>query len=373
LLPTHPPSPSLTETHEHATTQKQKGCQAGSLSIRSKNSKSVHSGISVPNHHHSNTTGDQNSTMSALAPPADAGAMAASSPRGSDGGGGGGVEPKAIKAATSAFLFYQRDNMSRIRQELEAKGEASGLGDVQKVVASEWRGLEDDVRAEYDGKAAADRARYEAECAERDRILEEESARRRKEREDVICDSRMRAREEREEKVVKIRTKRELTAEEIEERDTLKAERAARQAVIDEEHHRLADERAKQAEARLQFLLRQSDIFTHFGLTAGKMQMEKEGEKGAGGKGASSSGAGGAKHRRAAADDEDEDEGGPEAHFLLQQPPSIKSGQLRAYQLEGLNWMIRLQDNGINGILADEMVGFEGGREEGRKVRVRVF
>ena len=27
----------------------------------------------------------------------------------------------------------------------------------------------------------------------------------------------------------------------------------------------------------------------------------------------------------------------------------------RAYQLEGLNWMVRLQDNGINGILADEM------------------
>jgi len=27
----------------------------------------------------------------------------------------------------------------------------------------------------------------------------------------------------------------------------------------------------------------------------------------------------------------------------------------RQYQLEGLNWMIRLQQNGINGILADEM------------------
>ena len=27
----------------------------------------------------------------------------------------------------------------------------------------------------------------------------------------------------------------------------------------------------------------------------------------------------------------------------------------RQYQLEGLNWMIRLQENGINGILADEM------------------
>lgn len=27
----------------------------------------------------------------------------------------------------------------------------------------------------------------------------------------------------------------------------------------------------------------------------------------------------------------------------------------RPYQLEGLNWMIRLTENGINGILADEM------------------
>jgi SWI/SNF-related matrix-associated actin-dependent regulator of chromatin subfamily A member 5 len=26
---------------------------------------------------------------------------------------------------------------------------------------------------------------------------------------------------------------------------------------------------------------------------------------------------------------------------------------MRDYQLEGLNWMIRLQENGVNGILAD--------------------
>eukprot|EP00624_Nannochloropsis_granulata_P007014 evm.model.NODE_58259_length_3900_cov_9.175128.1 len=147
------------EAHERATTQKQNGFQSGLSFNPSKMQQDYTLRKLNPNHHHSKATGDQDSTMSALAPPADAGAMAASSPRGSDGGGGGGAEPKAIKAATSAFLFYQRDNMSRIRQELEAKGEASGLGDVQKVVASEWRGLEDDVRAEYDGKAAADRAR----------------------------------------------------------------------------------------------------------------------------------------------------------------------------------------------------------------------
>lgn len=29
---------------------------------------------------------------------------------------------------------------------------------------------------------------------------------------------------------------------------------------------------------------------------------------------------------------------------------------MRAYQLAGLNWLIKLYENGINGILADEMV-----------------
>lgn len=36
-------------------------------------------------------------------------------------------------------------------------------------------------------------------------------------------------------------------------------------------------------------------------------------------------------------------------------PPYIKSGELRDYQVRGLNWMISLYENGINGILADEM------------------
>ena len=28
---------------------------------------------------------------------------------------------------------------------------------------------------------------------------------------------------------------------------------------------------------------------------------------------------------------------------------------MRPYQLEGLNWMVKLQEHGVNGILADEM------------------
>ena len=34
----------------------------------------------------------------------------------------------------------------------------------------------------------------------------------------------------------------------------------------------------------------------------------------------------------------------------------IKNGVMRDYQIRGLNWMISLYENGINGILADEMV-----------------
>jgi len=40
--------------------------------------------------------------------------------------------------------------------------------------------------------------------------------------------------------------------------------------------------------------------------------------------------------------------------FLTKQP-SLIQGEMRPYQLAGLNWMIRLRSNGLNGILADEM------------------
>lgn len=40
---------------------------------------------------------------------------------------------------------------------------------------------------------------------------------------------------------------------------------------------------------------------------------------------------------------------------MLNQPIDIH-GEMRAYQLQGLNWMVSLHHNGLNGILADEMV-----------------
>jgi ATP-dependent DNA helicase len=47
---------------------------------------------------------------------------------------------------------------------------------------------------------------------------------------------------------------------------------------------------------------------------------------------------------------EEEESGEP-----FQQPALITGAKLKPYQLEGLQWMVSLDQNGISGILADEM------------------
>lgn len=37
------------------------------------------------------------------------------------------------------------------------------------------------------------------------------------------------------------------------------------------------------------------------------------------------------------------------------QTPDYINGEMRDYQIKGLNWLITLRENGINGILGDEM------------------
>jgi SWI/SNF-related matrix-associated actin-dependent regulator of chromatin subfamily A member 5 len=54
-------------------------------------------------------------------------------------------------------------------------------------------------------------------------------------------------------------------------------------------------------------------------------------------------------------DDDDDDARKPPPKRLTVQPSIITGGTLRAYQLEGLNWLIHLYSTGVSGILADEM------------------
>lgn len=159
-----------------------------------------------------------------------------------------------------------------------------------------------------------------------------------------------------------------VSAAVIARREKAKKEREEKEAYIAGRQEDLRTERATQAKKRLDFLLKQSDIFQYFGEVkldrtkyygnrgnpkqpAQNSAMEISPEKGD-----SST----FSHRRDINGDEKDSEdldqaGENDAVFLTSQPSTLGFGKMRAYQLEGLNWMIRLQENGVNGILADEM------------------
>ena len=137
------------------------------------------------------------------------------------------------------------------------------------------------------------------------------------------------------------------------------AEREEKEAVIAEQQEDIRKGKAAQAKKRLDFLLKQSNIFSHFGKVS--EGSTKFGTKSSSSKKTTTSedddnneGDETGNKRRAADIDADEDEeleeaDEHEATYLTAQPTTLAFGKMREYQLEGLNWMIRLQENGVNG------------------------
>ncbi|XP_057247053.1 ISWI chromatin-remodeling complex ATPase CHR11-like [Beta vulgaris subsp. vulgaris] len=96
----------------------------------------------------------------------------------------------------------------------------------------------------------------------------------------------------------------------------------------------------------LKYLLYQTEIFAHFGKGEHSASQKAKGR---------------GRHASKVTEEEEdeeylkEEEAGASSTRLVTQPSCIQ-GKMRDYQLAGLNWLIRLYENGINGILADEMV-----------------
>lgn len=72
-----------------------------------------------------------------------------------------------------------------------------------------------------------------------------------------------------------------------------------------------------------------------------------------------SGGAGGERRRRTEQEEDaellqDEKQGG-DSTTIFRESPAFIHGELRDYQVAGLNWLVSLHENGISGILADEM------------------
>lgn len=109
---------------------------------------------------------------------------------------------------------------------------------------------------------------------------------------------------------------------------------------------------------RMNFLMGQSEIFTSFLMggtsTVGKTMLKNKKKNHVE---CSSPNRRGRKKPEVSAEDDAAMLEMEESRFvrLDKQPGNICFGTMRPFQLEGLNWMIRLHDCGVNGILADEM------------------
>ncbi|XP_055382405.1 chromatin-remodeling complex ATPase chain Iswi [Condylostylus longicornis] len=113
---------------------------------------------------------------------------------------------------------------------------------------------------------------------------------------------------------------------------------------------------------RFDFLLKQTEIFSHF-MSGAKPGGGKKGAVGRPKKKdkefSKEDNPADHRHRKTEQEEDEEllaEEFAEKALFRFEQSPAyIKGGEMRDYQIRGLNWMISLYENGINGILADEM------------------
>ncbi|CAI0466679.1 unnamed protein product [Linum tenue] len=129
----------------------------------------------------------------------------------------------------------------------------------------------------------------------------------------------------------------------LKEMQRLKKEKI--QEILDAQNASIDAEMNTRGKGRLNYLLQQTELFAHFA------KPDHTAPKGKG-KG---------RHASKITEEEEdeeylkEEEDGMAGNTRLVTQPSCIQGKMRDYQLAGLNWLIRLYENGINGILADEM------------------
>jgi len=328
------------------------------------------------------------------------------------------VDASGIIRPKSAYQYHSYEQCPIQKLNLLAEGKNASMGIVVQTVASLWRALSAEDKAPYHEMAKADRARYEEECAARDSVVSAEQEERRRKNE-ITGYSETRMRNTTIASSEHIAVKQAAPKRKREESDASKGDKLRRRKARVEELNAVSEQmkdikasRMEQVEARLKYLLGQSDIFAHFGSGTKKrlqtMQADATTARPSSSKAANRKDGGGMddedfegdaeeeeatkpaavvpvpvqkskqRNRRTQSSTLDEDERlliAEEAEDedavdnskassmqrkargvqLAQQPSIITGGAMRPYQLEGLNWVIRLIENGINGILADEM------------------
>uniref|UniRef100_A0A9I9DNP8 ISWI chromatin-remodeling complex ATPase CHR11 n=1 Tax=Cucumis melo TaxID=3656 RepID=A0A9I9DNP8_CUCME len=114
------------------------------------------------------------------------------------------------------------------------------------------------------------------------------------------------------------------------------------QDMLDAQNAAIDADMNNKGKGRLKYLLQQTEIFAHF--AKGDHSSSQKKTKGRG------------RHASKLTEEEEDEEYLKEEEDGLSGTGNTRiQGKMRDYQLAGLNWLIRLYENGINGILADEM------------------
>ncbi|KAI4124351.1 MAG: hypothetical protein LQ341_007086, partial [Variospora aurantia] len=143
-----------------------------------------------------------------------------------------------------------------------------------------------------------------------------------------------------------------------------------RKSVFGKKHNRLDESKEDDSIRRFRYLLGLTDLFRHFidaspnpRINEIMAEIDRQNEEQAARAKKSHARKGGAAAGRMRRTEQEEDaellkdekRGGKAETVFRDSPAFIQNGEMRDYQVAGLNWLVSLHENGISGILADEM------------------
>jgi len=142
-----------------------------------------------------------------------------------------------------------------------------------------------------------------------------------------------------------------------------------RKSILGKQHGQLNETKEDDSIRRFRYLLGLTDLFRHFIETnpnprirevIAEIDRQNEADEARAKKGhARKGGATGGKRKTEQEEDaellKDEKRGTATQTVFRDSPAFIQGGEMRDYQVAGLNWLVSLHENGISGILADEM------------------
>lgn len=139
-----------------------------------------------------------------------------------------------------------------------------------------------------------------------------------------------------------------------------------RKSILGKKQSRLDESKDEDSIRRYRYLLGLTDLFRHFiehnpnpRIKEIMAEIDRQNEAAENSRKGSSRKGGASGGRRRTEKEEDaellQDEKHGETTTVFRESPSFVHGELRDYQVAGLNWLVSLHENGISGILADEM------------------